>query len=170
MNLKRLALTAKAGMRSCQVSLRWLLAIPLLSGVILGFYMWQVRLQREVVQAIRLRSGCVAYDSEMRPSALSLAFDPLGRALGPDFCSNVVWVRIENYQGEVDDELLCSMRRLHRLEGLEMRCPNVSDSGLSQLAGLQRLKYLKLKDAHVSARAILELKKALPECTVAQTD
>ena len=69
--------------------------------------------------------------------------------------------------GEITDNSIGFLKRLTRLEYLDISSVKVTDSGLNQLKGLTNLQSLWLEDCKVSGKGVKKLEQALPNCAIA---
>jgi hypothetical protein len=146
----RLRLTVKA-----------LLALVLVIGVLLGWLVHRAKVQRDAVSAIRAAGGHVTYDFEKaqwsgKSGGISPGPEWLVDILGVDFLANVIQVSFREAQS---DEVLAQVGRLHKLERLDAQTTHITDVGLAHLAGLSELRSLScmgspgLTDAGLAALA-----------------
>jgi internalin A len=120
------------------------MALVLIVGGVLGWFMHRVTVQRDAVKAIVAAGGNVKYDFEQKVAPLS----PIGTAprpnwlvehLGVDFFADVTSVTIGTPQ---TDAILFHVGSFGRLERLDARSVRVTDAGLAHLAGLSELRTL----------------------------
>jgi internalin A len=129
--------------------LRLLIAIVLLIGASLGWIVNRVRVQREAVAAIRSAGGQVFYDWEWKNRRLarnSRVNKPRGPKwlldrLGVDYFNHIVYVSLTE---PASDEIMAQIGQLNGLEILWLPGSRVTDTGLSHLNGLTRLRTLVL--------------------------
>jgi hypothetical protein len=123
-----------------RISVRTMMALVLVLGVVLGWLSYRARVQRNAVAAITKATGYVKYDWELRKvfgfeSGTHWWPSWLARAVGPDHFQTVVWVDLlRGFDRDLD-----SISRLPRVEHLNLATSSVTDAGLGRLAGLTRL-------------------------------
>ncbi len=152
-----------------RVSLRALMGVVLVLGVLLGWYVRSVRIQREAVAAIRRAGGSFAYDWQWghRKSDIIIytgkprAPSWLASIVPADYVANVVLVdlvpRGANCPDPADDETLAHVGRLGHLESLELSGTAITDAGLAHLKGLTGLRRLTLDRTLVSNAGLAHL-------------
>jgi Leucine Rich repeat len=152
-----------------RVSVRALMGVVLVLGVLLGWYVRSVRIQREAVAAIRRAGGSFAYDWQWghreqrtivytgKPRAPSW----LASIVPADYVANVVLVDLALRAGKrpdpADDETLAHVGRLGHLESLELSGTAITDAGLAHLKGLTGLRRLTLDRTLVSDAGLAHL-------------
>ena len=115
------------------VSLRRLMVLVLVLGVLLGWYVRGVRIQQTAVAAIEATGGSVYYDSQNRNDGPNFYYKPFGlkwffhpRDLSPkwlvdrlgfDYTGAVVNARLGP---KADDATMVQVGRLDRLESLDL--------------------------------------------------
>ena len=125
-----------------RVSVRALMGVVLVLGVVLGSYVRSVQIQRAAVAAIRRAGGSFAYDWQWGPrkpdmfiyTGKPLCTEWLAKVVPADYVANVVLVdlnaRRANRPNHADDETLAHVRRLGHLESLWLGGTAITDAGL----------------------------------------
>ncbi len=124
--------------RRFRLSLRALMAIVLLLSLGLGWIVHRARVQRQAVAAIERVGGRVLYDwqwKDLRSIANGKPRGPrwLVECLGVDYFSDVTGV---SFHGSGADEVTSQFARLGRVESVVLNGSDLTDAGLSRLAGL----------------------------------
>ncbi|MGC8641180.1 MAG: hypothetical protein ACP5XB_15040, partial [Isosphaeraceae bacterium] len=153
------------------ISLRRLMAFVLVLGVLLGWYVRSVRIQRAAVAAIEATGGSVFYDSQNRNEGPNFYYKPFGlkwlfspRVLAPkwlvdrigfDYTGAAVYARLGP---KADDATMVQVGQLDRLESLGLSGTNVTDAGLVHLEGLTLLHDLRLDHTRITDAGLAHLK------------
>lgn len=160
--------------RRFQFSLRSLLVLVVIVAIPcswLAVEMKKSREQREVVQAVVTARGFVFYDFERFISPPSIPRCPawLQQPLGEEFFSDITVVNLMDQQ--IPDAGLEHLKRLTKLEFLDLGDSSVSDAGLECLEGLTTLEYLYLAQTQASDAGMEHLKglSELRELNLSQT-
>jgi hypothetical protein len=139
-----------------RLSLRGLMALVLLLGIWMGWYVRRVKLQRDAVAAIKRAGGTVAYDwewSHYNPDIIDLNGKPrapkwLSDRVGVDYVGNVVHVNLVprrvSAPNRADDKTLAHVGRLGHLESLWLNGTAITDVGLAHIKDLTGLRGLSL--------------------------
>ncbi|MEX2121211.1 MAG: hypothetical protein WD847_16580 [Pirellulales bacterium] len=154
--------------RILQYSMRSMLLLITIVGVVLGDYVNDVRRQRAAVAELDELGGWCFYEYEwddQRDLPKQAVSGPPGpnwliKVLGVDMFHPVVAVTFVD--AEVDDEDLVLLRSLPRVRNLNLRFANVTDVGLSKIALLKRLEVLNVSQTHISDAGLLHI-QALKE-------
>src|SRR4051812_36275389 len=113
-----------------RLSLRGLMALVMLFGIWMGWYVRRVQVQRDAVAAIKRAGGTVAYDwewSHYNPDIINLNGKPrapkwLSDRVGVDYVGNVVHVNLvprrASDPNRADDKTLAHVGRLGHLGSL----------------------------------------------------
>jgi hypothetical protein len=128
-------------------SLRTLILLVLVAGLLLGRVVDRIRTQRDAVRIIEHAGWGVLYDWQFiggvpdydgQPSAPRWLVD----ALGPDALGSVACVLADEIP--MGSPILPAIGRLVDLRRLEIEGPGVSDEALAHIAGLRHLQLLSL--------------------------
>jgi Leucine-rich repeat (LRR) protein len=142
-----------------RVSLRTLAMLVLVIGVWLGWTVRDARVQRQALNAIaqsnnEVEFGWVFYNGASSADELSVP-DWLVDRLGVDYFGYVGSLAFGN---SATDEDLLHVRRLRRLEGLDVRgSGRITDAGLARLSGLSNLRGLDLSETPVTDAGMAHL-------------
>jgi hypothetical protein len=166
--------------RRFQFSFRSLLVFLVAVSIPLGWFAWemqQARKQREAVEAIVQADGkthyvpwkelltleqALAQRSHVRSKRPSLRW--LRRVLGNDFFDDVFGVEGIGYAfGDSELELV---KKLPKLEYVNLFRTNVTNAGLEHLKGLSYLRHLTVFGGEVTEEGLDSLRQALPHCEI----
>ncbi len=160
-----------------QFALSSLLILPVIIAIPCGWLcaeMSQARRQRQAAAAMNATSTFllldqayydyeVQWDTDRRkvigisPKARPASSSGMGRLLGQDFFSRVVWAAINS---ETDlDARLRSLEDLPGLRYLDIAGASVNDAQLGHIRNLTKLTTLNLSDTHVSDAGLRNLKQ-----------
>jgi hypothetical protein len=153
------------------MSVRALMMAVLLVGGGFGWMVHRARVQREAVAAIEAVGGDCTYDWQepiWRPGSDGLLHETYAdgppwpawveRTVGLDFLYRVTSVVLFFDPDKVDDSVLEQVGRLDGLESLNCEgCSSITDSGLTRLRGLRRLKTLSLAGTGVKGPGLIHL-------------
>lgn len=146
-----------------QFSVRTLVVAMIVVGIWLGIVTNRARRQREAVSAISQVGGTVCYDYQKagkRPNA----FDPrklppgpewLRRLIGPEIFQDVVMVDLKGKP--INDQLFNELRKLPKLENLNLNDTTITDSEMAHLAHLHNLQYVALWNTNVGDAGLAHL-------------
>jgi internalin A len=145
-------------------SVRGLIVLVLVIGGGLGWLVpmaREARVQRVAVEAIKQSGGDVKYDrgwTHGQSSWNGASWYPawLVDLLGVDYFGSVTVVVIG---GRGSDQDMAFVRHLNELEGLMVAGPYVTDTGINQLIGLNRLEWLTLADTSLSDASLSHLRE-----------
>ena len=161
------AQAARPRRRRFRYSLRTLLVVVTLVGVVLGVWVQRAERQRRAVAAMREDGGKVMYDyEESRPRAVNGDLpgpDWLCRLLGVDYFANVTHAHLSR---SATDATLSHLGDLTSLKSLWLDGTQVTDTGLAHLTGLARLQELDLSGTQVTDAGCDRLQQALPNCAI----
>jgi hypothetical protein len=136
------------------ISLKGLILLVLILGLILGWQVHRAREQRRATQVIRDSGGSLHYDWEFVggtfvPGREPPAPDWLRRLLGDEFLQEVTWANIaETTEGRnALDRALVHLRSLGRLRELILTAGCLQDTHLSRIQGLTALERLEIVGA-----------------------
>jgi Leucine Rich repeat len=147
--------------RYVRFSVRGLIVVVLVIGLVLGWIVRPARIQREAVTAIEKGGGSVIYDWEWndgnsfgndRPWAPRWLVD----ALGADYFGSVVLARC---YGTGADAEVAQVGRLATLTNLSLSGRRVTDAGLAPLKGLSGLERLEIHCECVTDAGMAHLKR-----------
>jgi hypothetical protein len=153
-----------------RVNVRGLMVLTLAIGGGMGFWLHEVRVQRDVVATIRKANGWAGYDWEWKdgkstPNGKPRVPDWLVDNLGVDSFGSVRAVYLGRpWRGGIFPDLrnmsvvLSQVGRLRRLECLTLRATAVSDADLAQLEALRTLRWLFLNQTDLSDAGLAHLK------------
>ncbi len=136
------------------------MAIVLIFGGGAGWIVHRARVQRETVEAITRAGGRVYYDWEStgpNPAITRKPFWPrwLVDRVGSEYFDTVT--RVDAVHRVSDAEMIL-IGRLHHLEALQIAANAVTDTGVSAIRGLSRLKWLELhQTAGITGAALANL-------------
>ena len=141
--------------RVFRMSLRGLMVVILIVGVLLGWRVNRANTQRRAVAVIQKAAGSVEYDYQYpkgssTANAKPWAPDWLRRAVGDEYFQEVTSVRFNarhNIDGQtmvVTDETMAAIGRLDRLITLDLPRTTVTDDSLAHISGLTGLNRLLL--------------------------
>jgi hypothetical protein len=140
---------ARPWRRFLRFSVRGLIVLVLVIGVVLGWIVRSAHIQRNAVAAITKAGGYVKYDWEWQ----SLSPIPNGKPmyprwlvdrLGVDYFGNVSYVHFD-HNPQTGDAELADLKGLNRLEQLYLCDTNITDAGLAHVSGLTPLQFLNLR-------------------------
>ena len=151
-----------------RVTVRALMGVVLVLGVVLGCYVRSVRIQQEAVAAIRRAGGSLAYDwqwGDRKPGMFIYTGKPrapewLAKIVPVDYVARVVMVDLVPRGGnrpDPTDETLAHVGRLGHLESLELSGTAITDAGLAHLKGLTGLRRLTIDRTLVSDAGLAHL-------------
>ena len=152
--------------RFMRISVRGLIALVLVVGAGLGWFVRATRLQREAVAAPS-NAGCsVSYDWEWRDGKAVRGGKPWAPAwlvdlIGIDCFGHVAAVTLAPLSAPTP-ALIAQVARLTRLQHLRVSAPTLTDARLAQLKGLSKLRRLDVVETQVSDGGKEDLKQALP--------
>ena len=148
--------------RFLRFSVRGMIVLILAIAGVLGWWLRNVRVQRDAVAAILSAGGSVEYDQiwtdwafiprERRWTSRSLA-----DLVGADHFGHVTTVSLHS-SSTACDAALARIGRLTRLQRLRLSGSSVSDAGLVHLKGLGNLLELDLSSTQVSDAGLVHLK------------
>ena len=146
--------------------IRSLLLITAVIGGVLAFYVHRVQRQRQAVSRISDLGGSVKYDYQKASRDHANVFDPkatapgpgwLRQAVGKEFFQDVVMIDLAGKP--VTDEDLKELKKLPKLENLNLSNTRVTSAGLVHLAELKNLKELYLWNTQVDDDGLRHLAK-----------
>lgn len=172
-----------------QYSLRTLLILTTFIAVVISWWLYKAREQREAVAALTKAGGNVVYNFEVQDEPHRLHCPMwLVDVLGVDYVASVISVgfynqRISATQLEAIDALssleglylnrsqitdigLEHVKGLTGLEELDLGDTQVSDAGLESLEGLTALRWIRLVGTQVTDAGAARLQKVLPNCSI----
>jgi hypothetical protein len=140
---------------------RGLIVFVVVVGAGLGWVVRQAHIQRDAVATIKNAGGSIQYEWEGRDGSRI----PGGEPWAPRWLVDLIGV---NYFGQVTtvqflpsasatDATPADVRRLTRLQILEVLSPYVSDAGLAHLNGLTKLRHLRLNGTQVTDAGLMHL-------------
>jgi len=92
--------------------------------------------------------------------------DWLYKRLGYESSYDLSFFVLNNF-GTVDDDTLLAIANFTSLEQLWLNGDiSITDASLDHLKGLKHLRELSLADAPVSAQAVEQLRRSLPDCEI----
>jgi hypothetical protein len=171
--------------RFLRFSLRGLLVLVAVCSVWLGIAFHRAREQARAVAIIKHHSGYIVYDYNQLPTGF---FDFKARSgipewlldiLGEDFFHDVTYVKADRVRDDVL-EVICGLReirllildesaitgrgmahlkRLHKLDILEIDSPLIDDRALAEIAGSRHLRVLEISNANVGDEGIEHVKR-----------
>jgi Leucine Rich repeat len=171
----------KTWRRRLRLSVRGLMALVLILGGGLGWFMHGARVQREAVATIKRAGGSVLYDLQPNYYTQARPWLPMWaiERLGIDFFGTVIQANLtgssmtdaelSHLEGLTDLQLLylpdtkvgdaglAHLKGMSRLTMLILWKTKVGDAGLSNLAGLTRLRTLDLSDTEVTDAGLAHL-------------
>jgi hypothetical protein len=164
MHIKRAPVTWR---RCLMFSVRGLIGLVLVFGILMGWFVRRARIQRDAVAAIRQARGDVAYDcgqfNETRTAEWPVWKAWISNAIGIDYVANVIWVQM---QTSVDDpkcqQAFDSLSDLGCVEALNLTGTGVTDAALVRLKPLKCLKMLELQYCRITSAGLVHL-AALPQ-------
>lgn len=139
--------------RWIQFSVRTVVLVTMLLGIGLGLVTNRARRQREAVRAIEGVGGSFFYDYQKASAKRPNVFQPkapapgpewLRRLIGPEYFHDVVMVNLR--EKAITDEHLKELRKLPKLENLNLIHTQITSKGSVHLAELRNLKYLALSN------------------------
>jgi hypothetical protein len=150
----------KSWRRWLRVTVRGLIVLVLVMGAGLGWWVRNVRIQREAVAAIERAGGWVQYDwgwtgNETLQNLAPWAPHWLWDTLGADYVARASHV---SFSDRVSDKELVHVGRLPELVFLYLTSENISDAGLVHLKDLTKLSELDLYYAQVTDSGLAHLK------------
>ncbi len=138
-------------------SLRGLMALVLILGVGLGYWVVRSREQRDAVAAMEHAGGKVVYDYEWQDGFQVPGEPPRWqrwgyRLLGPDYFATVKQVTLVGKTPDVvNDDLMARVGRLRGLESLTLNgCKGVTDAGMVHVGRLGQLTSLDVGFTSIS--------------------
>ncbi len=177
-----------------QFSIRSLLVLVVVVSIPcswLAVEMREAEMQRRAVEELQNVGGTVGYSDNSNPSMIWFNGPPPGpgwlrNLLGDDFFANVTDVSF--VFGDTTDAVLANCKDLNQLQTLwlgasahvgprsneELNRPRkhfllnaqLTDAGLTNLAGLTQLQSLDLSESNVTDEGVAKLQKALPNCRI----
>ncbi len=138
-----------------QFRLRTLLVLVAIVSVYLAYEAYQDRQQREVVSSLLGAGGTVRYDYEKADATIPNVFDPQAEPWGPEWLKEL---GTENFQDvimvnlrdkPITDDDLVQLKKLPKLENLDLSNTQVTSRGMAHIAKLKNLKYLSLWNTRV---------------------
>lgn len=144
--------------RYLRYSLRSLLVVATVVGILLGYKVNQVSRQRIAVRALLTERAIIIFDYQLDAAQASVPGPSWWRSwLGDDFFAHVQMVSfLVPFMGgptsdNITDELLVHLRSLPRLEVLILEdCDQITDAGLRHLTGLRQLRELRLSRTQIT--------------------
>jgi Leucine-rich repeat (LRR) protein len=156
------------------MSVRALMALVLLVGGGLGWFVHNARVQRDAVAAIEADGGHVVYDRDWKDGVPQLTLNRpcylnwLEDHVGTDYFSNVACVILDENLSDAKLALVANLPMIEELlytpiKLFEADRPNSSltDGGLAYLEGHTRLKELDLSDTNISDEGLVHLRSLL---------
>ncbi len=159
-----IAATDKPKYRWYQYSLRTLMLLVTVAAVWLGIWTHRAREQKKVVASIVQLGGNVFYDYQREnpvyynvhnPKALPLTPQWLRSILDDDYFHDVVYVCLRDTKATDDD--LEMLKKLPRLENLDLIDTAVTGAGLAHLKRHNDMKSLGLCNTHVDDAGLLHI-------------
>jgi Leucine Rich repeat len=153
-----------------RISTRALILLTLAIGGGLGFWLHEVRVQRDAVATIRKANGWAGYDWEWKGGKSTPKGKPpvpgwLVDRLGVDSFGSVRAVNLGRlWRGGIFPDLrnmsvvLPHVGRLRRLECLVLRASAITDADLAHLEGSTTLRWLQLKSTDLGDAGLAHLK------------
>jgi hypothetical protein len=147
-------------------SVHSLLLATAVIGVFLAFYINIVQRQRRTVSWISEVGGTVMYDYQKARGDRANVFDPkaaepgpswLRQAVGNEFFQDVVMIDLAGKP--ITDRDLEQLKKLPKLENLNLSNTRVTSAGLVHLSGLKNLKWLSLWNTPVDDDGLRHLAK-----------
>lgn len=152
--MARVEPTGQRPRRRRRLSLRGLIALVLIAGGAVGWYVRGAREEERVAAVLKATGAAVFWDWEIDDEAFWLIRP--GRPggwrgwvhdrLGPGFAGHVSAVIFEGQSNKnADDDLMREAGRLRNLERLTLiGCTKVTDAGIAELSGCRALRRLEL--------------------------
>jgi hypothetical protein len=146
--------------------IRSLLIVTAIIGGALACYTHRVYRPRQTVSWISDLGGSVKYDYQKASSDHANVFDPkatepgpawLRDAIGNEFFQDVVMIDVAGKP--ITDMDLAELKKLPKLENLNLSNTRVTSAGLIHLAGLKNLKWLSLWNTQVDDDGLRHLAK-----------
>ena len=153
----------RPGRRRFTLSLRALMVLVLIAGVLLGWRARRASIQRRAVGAITAARGSVEYDYEWAggkytPGVRPWAPEWLRRAIGDEYFQEPTNVFLQPFGSTGANrpiaEMIEAVASLDHLDKVAMVRLPVDDAGFARLADLPRLKTLFLLDIDVTAAGL----------------
>jgi len=133
----------------------------LVIGVLLGWAIHKAREQGIAVAALE-KMGCgFSYDDPQKPPT---ALERLRKLLGEVESSSVFGLHCKRSQ--LTDVGLTHLAGLTHLKYQDLHGTQVTDAGLVHLQGLTQLRHLRLEHTQVTGVGVRRLQTALPKCTI----
>ena len=166
--------------RGWHVTLRSLLAVVILVGAALAWYLRTIQLQARCVAELVGNLAIIEYDDSEWPAFVRDHFNVncyrsvvSAAVFQPDSDRVLITIgrlrRLRDlslYGQWVTDAGLFHLRGLGGLQFLTLEETSVSDAGLARLRDLKRLRHLSLRGTNVTNAAVADLMRVLPELTV----
>jgi hypothetical protein len=173
-----------------QFSLKALMVLMVVVAVSCGWVKWKLdgkQRERGALAELNKIGGNFNYDWQYAGQSAPPGPVWVRKLLGDDFFSKVVLIQIEG--DHVTDDWLLHLEPLTGLEHVYLKCPRITDDGLSHLSRLNlrelnlegsrvtdvslvslqnftQLSYLNLSGTGVTNSGITQLQQALPNCQI----
>jgi hypothetical protein len=150
-------------------ALRTLFAAVAILAVCLGWYVNRARRQREAASAVLHVGGTLLYDYQKADAYKPNVFNPkappkgpewLRKLVGAEYFDNVTMVSLRDKP--ITDDDLKELKKLPKLENLDLSNTHVTSAGLVHIGELKKMKYLSLWNTQVDddgLRYIADFKK-----------